>query len=87
MRGKLTLMPSIMAAAAMSSAALAQAGVPITRDEAPKMPPPTKKKKTKRKRAKSVPLPNYYSRGRYIPGGEFRNCGENGISPKLLRRK
>jgi hypothetical protein len=76
-------MPSILAAAAMSSLQLANAGVPVTRDEAPSMPPPTKKK-TKRKRAKSVPLPNYHSRSRYTPGGEHRNCGFNGISPKKV---
>lgn len=82
MRGKLTLMPSIMAAAAMSSAALAQAGVPIHTVEAPKP-----KRRARKAVKRNFPLFNPYSRSRYIPGGEFRNCGENGISSKLLRRK
>lgn len=29
---------------------------------------------------------NYVSRSRYTPGGPNRNCGERGISPKLLKR-
>ncbi len=29
---------------------------------------------------------NYVSRSRYTPGGPNRNCGDRGISPKLLKR-
>lgn len=57
----------------------------LSRDEAPKMPPPTKKK-TKRRRAKAAP--SYLTaHGKYIPGGEHRNCGDNGISPKSVKRR
>lgn len=84
MKRGFTLMPSIAAAAAMSAAALAGAGIPITRDEAPQMPPPTKKK-TKRRRSKAAPF-YFTTRGKYIPGGEYRNCGERGISPKSYER-
>jgi len=72
---------SLLAAAAMSSITSLGANV-LSRDEAPKMPPPTKKK-TKRRRAKAAPS-YFITRGKYIPGGEYRNCGWNGISPKKV---
>lgn len=56
-------------------------------------PPPEKpKRKTKAKKTKHKARPrardyaNPYSRSIYVPGGAERNCGDRGISPKLLER-
>lgn len=78
-----------MAGAAMASLAamsLTYAGTDVLKREEPPEPPKPRKKAVKRKkRAKAAP--SYFTtRGRYIPGGEYRNCGDNGISPKLMRR-
>lgn len=57
-------------------------GIPAEQGKAAPPKRKTAKKKAKRKQA----LPNYYSRSRWTPGGEFRNCGDKGISPKLMER-
>lgn len=48
--------------------------------------PPKPKRKSTRKKKRAKAAPSYFTtRGKYIPGGEYRNCGERGISPKKLR--
>ena len=74
--------------AALGAAALAGGRIVVADEPASTAPPPEKKRKTKKRRqvAKANRLLNPYSKSKYIPGGEERNCGERGISPKLFER-
>ena len=71
-------------AAAMGRAALPQ-GTPAV-EVSPEAAPKPKRKTKRKKVAKATRIHNRYSRSRYIPGGEDRNCGERGISPKSYER-
>lgn len=79
---KLVLGP-LSAAAVMMAGAMSGAVVSKVEEEVKAAPKPKRKPKRKR-RAKAVVGYNQYSRSKYIPGGEHRNCGDNGISPKNL---
>lgn len=70
---------AVLGASMMSGAVVAQTSM----EETPK---PKRKPTRKKKRAKAAP--SYFTtRGKYIPAGEYRNCGERGISPKLMERR
>jgi len=80
---KKLMMGGLGAIAALGAAAMSGAVVSKVEEEVKAAPKPKRKPKRKR-RAKAVVGYNQYSRSKYIPGGEHRNCGDNGISPKNL---
>lgn len=80
---KIALMAGAAVAAAVSGSRNTLEGKGIPAEQGKAAPP---KRKTKAKKKKKAQLPNYYSRSRWTPGGEFRNCGDKGISPKLVER-
>jgi len=79
-KSTLSLASASVALAAMAALASPTARLNVSGPEPQELP---KKRKRRAKTAKRVYV-NHLSRGRYIPAGEYRNCGFNGISPKKV---
>lgn len=84
---KKLMLGGLGAVAALGAAALAGGKIVAAEPATVEKPKEKPKRKPAKKKQRAKVAPSYFTtRGKYIPGGEYRNCGERGISPKLLTR-